>query len=204
MVEKLSEMGLEVEEKEIYCGSYMLSQYIKKNYPKKSVYVVGEVGLLEEFEREGIECVEEGAEVVVAGLDRHFTYDKLQKAHTQIRNGAAFVASNKDHIYPTESGPKPGCGSIVSAIEYSSEKKAYTLGKPSRYAFDLISDDYQINRKETYMVGDRLDTDIMFAKNCGIKSILVLTGNAKKEDIKDVKPDFVFESIRNISREEKL
>lgn len=202
MVDKLSEMGLEVEEKEIFCGSYMLSQYIKKNYPKKRVYIVGEEGLLEEFEKEGIECVEDGAEVVVAGLDRDFNYDKLQKAHRQVRNGAAFIASNKDHIYPTETGPKPGCGAIVSAIEYSSEKKAYTLGKPSRYSFDLINEEYRIDKKETYMVGDRLDTDIMFAKNCGIKSILVLTGNAKKEDIKDIKPDYVFESIRNIARNE--
>ncbi len=204
MVEKLSEMGLEVQEKEIYCGSYILAQYIKKNYPKKSVYVVGEIGLIEEFEKHGIECTEDGAQVVVAGLDREFSYEKLQMAHKQIRNGAAFIASNKDHIYPTETGPKPGCGAIVSSIEYSSEKKAYTLGKPSRYAFDIMLEEYSMDKKETYMVGDRLDTDIMFAKNCGIKSILVLTGNAKKEDIKEIRPDFVFESVRNIAREEKL
>ena len=31
------------------------------------------------------------------------------------------------------------------------------------------------------MVGDNLDTDIMFAKNCGIDSLLVFTGVTNEE-----------------------
>jgi ribonucleotide monophosphatase NagD (HAD superfamily) len=48
------------------------------------------------------------------------------------------------------------------------------------------------------MVGDRLDTDIQLAVNSDIASCMVLTGCSKREEIQDVKPTFVLDSIRNL------
>ena len=52
------------------------------------------------------------------------------------------------------------------------------------------------------MVGDRLDTDILFGKNGGVGTLLVLTGVTSEGDLSDVKtdriPDFVTGSIGDL------
>lgn len=48
------------------------------------------------------------------------------------------------------------------------------------------------------MVGDNLNTDIQFAKNCGIDSLLVLTGVTSEEQYKnqsEIKATYCFESL---------
>ena len=47
------------------------------------------------------------------------------------------------------------------------------------------------------MIGDNLDTDILGGKNAGIKTALVLTGNASKKDLKksDISPDYVIKDV---------
>jgi ribonucleotide monophosphatase NagD (HAD superfamily) len=50
------------------------------------------------------------------------------------------------------------------------------------------------------MIGDRLYTDIAMGKKSGITTILVLTGETQKDDIKDSpwQPDYVFPSLSDI------
>ena len=50
------------------------------------------------------------------------------------------------------------------------------------------------------MVGDRLYTDIAAGKNNGLKSILVLSGEASMEDVREseVLPDLIFDSVKEI------
>jgi HAD superfamily hydrolase (TIGR01457 family) len=195
---KLTGMGFDIPEEEIYTGAYSLARYLANDYPGKKAYVVGEQGLVDELQNAGIEIVDENADIVAASLDRGFTYKKLAIAQKMLLNGAVLVATNHDYTFPVENGVKPGAGSIVMAIEVASGKKAISLGKPNTYGFDLMQKEKGIKKEETLFVGDRLDTDITFAKNCGIKSALVLTGVSKKEDIKDMKPDYVFDSIADL------
>ena len=50
------------------------------------------------------------------------------------------------------------------------------------------------------MVGDRLYTDIAAGRNNGLKSILVLSGEAAMEDVQksDVIPHMVFDSVKEM------
>lgn len=52
------------------------------------------------------------------------------------------------------------------------------------------------------MVGDRLDTDILFGKSGGVGTLLVLTGVTSKGDLADIKadrvPDFVTGSVGDL------
>ena len=52
-------------------------------------------------------------------------------------------------------------------------------------------------------VGDRLYTDIATAYNHGATSLLVLSGETKLEDVEnsDVKPDFIFENLKEVAKE---
>lgn len=199
VVSKLSGMGIAVDAEKTYCTSYFLAKYISEKHPGKKAHVVGEQGIFDEFEKLGIETVNEGADLVVVGLDRKFTYEKLAGALRELDNGAQLIASNHDATFPTENGMRPGAGAILAAVEACSGKKALVLGKPGSYACELIMKDHGVGKEEMLMVGDRLDTDIMFARNCGIKSALVLSGVSKKDEIKEIKPDYVFGSIAELS-----
>jgi ribonucleotide monophosphatase NagD (HAD superfamily) len=51
------------------------------------------------------------------------------------------------------------------------------------------------------MVGDRVSSDIRGAKNAGIKSVLVKTGEFKESDLAgDVQPDYIIDSINEIEK----
>jgi len=202
VAEKLRSRGFEANADEVYCGSYLVAKYIAMHLPGKKAYVVGEPGMVEELNAAGIE-VSDDAGIVVGCLDRQINYEKLGKAHRLIRKGAEFIASNKDHTFPTEHGSMPGAGAIVAAIEFSTRRSALVIGKPNPYAFALMKEEKSLKASETLMVGDRLDTDIAFAKNCGIKSALVLTGTSKKEEIKEkgINPELVLETVAGLPKE---
>ena len=200
VADKLAAMGFPAKAEEVYCGSFILAMHIRDKYPGKTVFPVGEPGLSQELEKNGVKVDADGAgaDIVAVCLDRTLTYEKLGTAHILLRKGALFLATNKDHVFPTETGTMPGAGAIVAALEFSSERTPYVVGKPNPMAFELMKAEHRIESGGTLMVGDRLDTDIAFARNCGMKSALVLTGNSKKADIGDLKPDFVLDSVADL------
>src|SRR4051812_18296024 len=55
-------------------------------------------------------------DAVVVGLDPQLTYLRIAAAADCVRAGAVFVATNRDAIYPTERGFRPGAGSVVASI----------------------------------------------------------------------------------------
>ncbi|MDD5340062.1 MAG: HAD-IIA family hydrolase [Candidatus ainarchaeum sp.] len=197
---KLNGMGLRAKKEDVYCGAYLLARYIAQNHKGNPVYVVGEKGIFDELKEMGITTVEEGAGVVAVGLDRRFTYDKLAKAHLALKRGAVFLASNTDATFPVEGGELPGAGGMVAAIEKVSGKRPHVTGKPNPYVMELIEKEHGLKKQEIMVVGDRLETDIAFARNCGVKSALVLSGASKKEDIREngMRPDYVFGSVAEL------
>lgn len=55
----------------------------------------------------------------------------------------------------------------------------------------------------TVMIGDRLDTDILFGKSGGVSTLLVLTGVTKQSDIEGptpspIVPDYVLQSVGDL------
>jgi 4-nitrophenyl phosphatase len=193
-------MGFLARKEEVISGAYLLAKYISTHYNGKKTYIVGEKGMSEEFADAKIPVADE-ADIVAVGLDRQFTYDKLAKAHLNLKKGAVFLASNLDHRIPTETGDLPGAGSIVEAIAFAAERRPYVVGKPNPLAFEIIKKENNLKEDEVLLVGDRLDTDLAFAKACGIKSCLVLTGNAKREDVKGAlfAPDMILPSVAELN-----
>ena len=63
-----------------------------------------------------------------------------------------------------------------------------TIGKPSTFAIEILSEK-GIKKEGMVMIGDNPNTDIKFAKNAGIDSVLVFSGatspeQAEKSEIK--------------------
>ncbi|MBD3210073.1 HAD-IIA family hydrolase [Candidatus Micrarchaeota archaeon] len=199
VAEKLCSMGIKAGKEEVYCSAYFLARYIREHYPDKTVFVVGERGMAEELAEVGIRHVERDAGIVAVGLDRQFTYEKLARAHEELGKGAILLASNKDSTFPTERGFMPGAGSIVASVETASGREAHVVGKPNCFGLEIIKQDHRLENKEILVVGDRIETDILFAKECGAKSVLVMSGVSKKKDIRNIVPDYVIESVAEFS-----
>jgi len=61
----------------------------------------------------------------------------------------------------------------------------------------------QINKESVYYIGD-LPADIHSANSAGIRSIALLSGHGKKEDLEDTNPTFLIENIEDILEIELL
>jgi ribonucleotide monophosphatase NagD (HAD superfamily) len=81
-------------------------------------------------------------------------------------------------------------------------KPSFIAGKPNPSMIDMVIEKMGLDHSEVAVMGDRLHTDIMSAKNAGVYSICVLSGEATLEDIaalpESEKPDYVFDSIKDI------
>jgi len=204
---KLNGMGLIANEREIFCSSYMVADYIATNHPGKTVFCISEGGIQDELEEKKIKIVDDdNADIVVVGLDRTLTYQKLAIAHKAISKGALLLATNDDSTFPVEDGTLPGSGAMVAAVERSTGKKALIIGKPNRYGIDLLLRENSLKKDEAIIVGDRLETDILTGKRNKMKSALVLSGVSTKQDLEKLKlsgkekdmPDFVLDSVNDL------
>ncbi|MCA6213567.1 HAD family hydrolase [Thermococcus bergensis] len=204
--EKLQKMGIDVEEEQIVTSGYATARYLAKNFEKGNVFVIGGEGLVEEIKSIGwpVISVENAKErwrevkYVVVGLDPKLTYEKLKYGCLAIRNGALFIGTNPDTTYPSEEGILPGAGSIIAALKVATEKEPLIIGKPNKPVFEVVKE--KLNADEIWVVGDRLDTDIAFAKRINAKAIMVLTGVNTLKDIEksEIKPDVVMPSIKEL------
>ena len=50
------------------------------------------------------------------------------------------------------------------------------VGKPAEFMLANIADAFGLRREQICMVGDRLDTDILFGQHGGLTTMLVLSG----------------------------
>jgi HAD superfamily hydrolase (TIGR01450 family) len=206
-VRHLARFGIQSDIKDVMTASYGCARYVEEKYGRdKKVFVIGESGLQYELEGEaGADLVDEGAEIVVVGLDRYITYGKLDLGLKNLQAGAKFILANNDPTLPHESGFSPGSGAIAAALSFAAGRKPDVIvGKPSAYLVKKLLDMHKIKPAGAVFVGDRLEIDIRMANAAGMKSVLVLTGVAKKEDIKKApksdKPDLVISSAAEVGK----
>ena len=112
---------------------------------------------------------------VVMGIDYNFNYKKLSVARYYfLQNNAEMVATNKDLVYNFKDKIMPGGGSLIAAVEACT--KEFTLvGKPSHFPLEHILNE-QVGKKDCIMIGDNIDTDILFGVKNEIDTGLVMTG----------------------------
>lgn len=74
----------------------------------------------------------------------------------------------------------------MTAIENATGRKATVIGKPSTFLYDVIAATNTIDPKRSLMIGDRIEQDIVFGKNIGMKTLLVESGMNKLKDVEEV------------------
>ena len=195
---KLSRMGFRVNEDNIFTSGNATIEYLHANYEGKRIFLFGNQTLKEEFSSGGIETVEENPDLIVVGFDTTFDYARLTKLCDFIREGVPYICTHPDINCPTERGYKPDVGSFIALIEKSTGVSPTLIcGKPNKPMAQSIQRKLGLKKEEIAMVGDRLATDMKFAINNGFVSVLVLTGEATKDDLiaSGLKVDVILDSI---------
>jgi glycerol 3-phosphatase-2 len=155
----------------------------------QTALVAGGPGVVEALEARGVTAVVNDGErdpgpvdAVVAGLHREFDYRRLAVAARALHRGARLIGTNADPTYPTPGGLDPGGGSILAAIATAGGVTPTVAGKPyppmaGLIAGVLTTPDGTFDARRVLMVGDRMDTDGMFAQQVGCRFAMVRSGS---------------------------
>lgn len=198
--DKLAAMGIPAAPENVLSSGEATVRYLIAETPHRRVFVVGTPSFETELREAGIELTGTEPDAVVIGFDNTLTYAKLERACLLLRDGAPYYATNPDKVCPTEYGYIPDCGSIAALLREATGRLPQVIGKPNPEMVRMGMQKIGGAPETTAMVGDRLYTDMQMAFNAGIASVLVLSGETKRSDLDaaERKPDFVFDSVRDL------
>lgn len=213
LLERITSMGVSgLNEDQMFSTSFATALYLQSISFQKKVLVIGRAAIGVELDKASIPNMyiddhletdmdylagyqrdpEVGA--VIVGFDPHLSYSKLAIALQYLQDEEVlFLGTNRDSTFPSAGNILPGSGSILSFMEDASGRVATIMGKPEERFFSMIARRHELTAERSAMVGDRLDTDILFGQMAKLKSLLVLSGVHAIDDChrKQIYPDFV-------------
>ncbi|RSL34864.1 HAD-IIA family hydrolase [Salibacterium salarium] len=201
--DKLMKAGISVEKEEIILSSYVAAQFLRTNYPTKSAWVLGEIGLIEELEEAEVQIAKKPteADLLVVSLHEHLTYADLNDAFKAVRAGARIIATNSDKSFPAETGEAIDVGGILGAIESATNRRAdVVVGKPSHFMVDEAMKQLRLEPEKCVIIGDSLGSDMAMGELFGFTTALVLTGGTNREQAESYsgRLDFILPSIASL------
>lgn len=207
MAAKCKKMHFNLDEDSMIPASYVTGQYLKHIGFNKTAYVIGPQALANELEAVGIATIGTGPDIfegplqsfvmrelpkmdkevgaVVIGFDEHYGFPKLFKAVNYLRNPSTLlIASNPDQKIDFPSFTFPDSGPIIAAIENVTERKATIVGKPSKVLAEIVlKQEAHREGNRVLMIGDRLNTDILFGKRNNYQTLLVGSGEHSLKEV---------------------
>lgn len=200
MATKLRRMHFPVEERHVFTCAMATARFVAQQKPSGTAYVIGEGGLLNALHENGYAIVDHDPDYVIIGEGRTIAFEMLEAASNMVLKGAKLIATNLDPNCPTMAGTRPGCGAITQLIEATTGAKAFSVGKPSPIMMRAARKELDLQASETTMIGDTMETDILGGVQMGYRTVLVLTGGTRAEDVARFayQPDIIVNSIADL------
>ena len=181
--QKLKRLGLDIDESHFYTSALATASFLSQQKPGGSAFVIGEAGLIQALYQAGMTMNNIDPDYVVIGETRTYSFERLEKAVRLVLKGARLIGTNPDLTGPTENGIVPATGSLIAPVELSTGCKAYFIGKPNPFMMRRAVKRLGAMSRETVIIGDRMDTDIIAGVEAEVDTVLVLSGVTKQEDI---------------------
>jgi len=199
-VKKLSALGIYTDEGGIILSTdgviaFLLDEDIR------DIYVVGTKSMKDMFSEAGFHLESSDPRFVILGFDTELTYEKLKTAALYIQNGVELIATHPDLVCPTPEGFIPDTGAMLALFEKATNKKPFKIfGKPNPEMITHILKKHNISPENVVMIGDRIYTDMELARRVPCDSILVLSGETKKENLASIEkqPTLVVDSVADL------
>ena len=198
--QKLARLGIEVAPEHFYTSALATASFVAWQSPACSAYVIGEAGLINAIYDAGLSMNDVSPEYVIVGETRSYSFEKIEKAVQLVQKGAKLIGTNPDKTGPTEKGIMPATGALIAPIEIASGREAYFIGKPNPLMMKSAMKRLGTEAKDTVIIGDRMDTDIVAGTESEIDTVLVLSGVTLKERINDFsyRPRYVLNNVGEI------
>ena len=200
LMQKLGRLGLEVGEEHFYTSALATANFLSRQSPGCSVFVIGEPGLYNALYDAGLTVNDVDPDYVVVGETRSYNYESILRAVRHVQNGANLIGTNPDMTGPTENGMIPACRALIAPIELATGKSAYFVGKPNPLMMRTGLKMLGVHSGEAALIGDRMDTDIIAGIETGIDTVLVLTGVSTREAVAQFpyRPQYILDGIGDI------
>lgn len=198
--QKLELLGVSVELEHFYTSALATAGFLASQKPGGSAYVIGEAGLTNALYDVGFVMDDISPDYVVVGESRSYSFEKIEKAINLVIGGAKLIGTNPDLTGPVERGIVPACGALIRPIELSTGVHPYFVGKPNPLMMRQALKRIGCRREETFIVGDRMDTDIVAGLESEIETILVLSGVTDEAEMERFayRPHNVLEGVGRI------
>ncbi len=200
---RLEKMGIPMPAERVI-SSGMTAARVLAERGEKSVYVVGSPALKKECESRGL-LVSQSASAVLIGFDKGITYEDMNTACKLAMDGARLYCTNTDPVIPQGGRLIPHTGAIAAMAEYAVKKRCIYIGKPEKYMMQdcmriFAAQGAHAEKSEIYVVGDRADTDMAFARNCGVTGCMVLTGTGTRKEALDagIPGEYIFQNLARL------
>lgn len=200
-VRKLRRLGVTEPFLHVLTSGQAAGRYVLNRFPGGRAYVLGNEMLRAELAGMGIALDDDRPDYVLIGYDTTLDYAKMTRVCDLVRTGLPYIATHPDFNCPTETGFAPDIGAIIAFIRASTGREPdVIIGKPNAGIVEEALRLTGLPRESLAMVGDRLYTDIATGVRFGMTSILVLTGEATRDDasVAPEKPDLIFERLSSM------
>lgn len=200
LAHRLEQAGIDIDEGKLFTSAMATAEFLANQKPNGKAFVMGEIGLTEAIHRAGYILTSVDPDFVVLGEMSSYSIDQITRAVRLIEEGARFIATNPDPNGPSENGMVPATGAMAALIEKATGKAPFFVGKPNPLMMRTALNHYDMHSEDTFMIGDRMDTDVLSGISGGMETILVLSGMTKPEDIDKYPfhPKYVFDSVADI------
>ena len=198
--QKLRRMGLDVDESRFYTSALATARFISSQAPGCSAYVIGGAGLIMALHDEGITMNDVDPDYVIIGEGNSYNYENILRAVRLVLKGARLIGTNSDLTGPSEDGIIPACRAMIAPIEMATGKQAYFCGKPNPLMMRTGLKRLGCHSAEAVMVGDRMDTDVISGMECGMSTVLVLSGISTEATLDEYayRPSAVLDGVGDI------
>lgn len=217
-IESFEQLGLKgIQEEEIITSGMLARQFLELKIKNGKIAYLGtknsadyiiQNGMkqapVSEIELDEIDELTAFAFLDDEGFDWH--HDMNKTVNILRRKNIPVLVANSDKYYPTSSNDVAiAIGGLSRLIESVLNQKFIRFGKPDSQMFMYALED--LNRYGNYtksdilMVGDTLHTDILGGNKFGLKTMLVLSGNTRPDNVNlkinssGIIPDYISDSI---------
>lgn len=197
---RLSRAGIELPEESIWTSALATARFLAEQEPGASAYVIGEAGLTSAMHQEGFILSDTDVDFVVLGETRTYSFEAITRAIRLVGQGAKFIATNPDVTGPSAEGPLPATGSVAAMITAATGISPYYVGKPNPLMMRTALNRIGAHSETSVMIGDRMDTDVKSGLEAGMRSILVMTGSTRADQIEQYpyRPTVVLDGIADV------
>ncbi len=199
VVERLAGLGIPVDPQEVMTCLTILEAELRRE-PRARVYVLADDRLQARLAGNfPIACEPDSIDIVLASGPFDLTFDRLKVAFLALRRGARLWATSGDpFVLGRSSGEMPYTAAVIGALQGCTGRTVERMtGKPSPLSAQAALERLGCRPDQALIVGDGLDTDVALGCNTGIRSVLVLSGVTRREDLagSPTQPDCVLESL---------